>query len=430
MNNILLISEDYLKTNSNLNDNAFGKWILPAIRESQEMGLMPIIGECLYNKICELVKLGLINNEPYVAYKDLLDEKIRPYLMYETLSNIVPIINSKLGNIGTVSTNDEHVINLSQGEADLVKNYYQERADFYAKRLQDWVKSNKMAFPELESCPCDSLQPNLDSATNSVGIWLGGARGKKISTSKCGCGSSQSSTGSSEGYAEGYADGIAYQKSQINNIEITNNGIYNSENGYSPIEVNVPQTGHTDQEIQDAYESGVTDGMTEQKEKLIPLEVTINGNYLVEDGYSEVLVNVPQTGATPILDNLLASENGSYYPSVGIDGFSTVIVSVPQTGHTEQEIQESYESGYTDGYSSGRTDGFAIGYVNGHTDGMEDQKSFMTTASIYGNGTYTREDGWNAVTVNVPTVTTQTLTQAQYDALTIKDPMVIYLILN
>lgn len=184
--NVLLMSEDYLKTNSNLNENCYGKWILPAIRESQEIGLRSIIGECLYDKICELVADGSIVNIENTAYKDLLDEQIQPYLLYQTLSNIVPILNAKLANMGSTLTNDEHLVNLTQGESDLLQNYYKERADFYVKRMQDFLKANEAAFPEL-TCGCGKMQPNLDSNVNGVGIWLGGLRGKRINNNTCSC---------------------------------------------------------------------------------------------------------------------------------------------------------------------------------------------------------------------------------------------------
>ena len=53
--------------------------------------------------------------------------------MYQTLSDLVPIIGVKLTNLGVVVvSNDEHLNKSTQGgERDLVQNYYLERADFY-----------------------------------------------------------------------------------------------------------------------------------------------------------------------------------------------------------------------------------------------------------------------------------------------------------
>ena len=42
MTTILLISEDYVKTNSGLDNNVYGKFLMPAIKEAQEMGLQTI----------------------------------------------------------------------------------------------------------------------------------------------------------------------------------------------------------------------------------------------------------------------------------------------------------------------------------------------------------------------------------------------------
>lgn len=331
MNNILLISEDTLKTYSNLNDNTFGKWILPAIKESQEMGLMPIIGECLYNKICELVADGSINDVIFTAYKDLLDDKIQPYLIYKTLSNIIPILNAKMANLGVVVTNDEHVVNLTQSESDLLKAYYSERCDFYTKRLQDFIKSNQSAFPEI-SCDCGKMQPNLESSENSVGVWLGGSRGKKIGNSNnCICSSTEVTHSD---YQSGFTDGVEFQKRKLEITAVTENGRYIREDGYSEVVVDVPQTGHTDEELEGAYNSGYTSGETHQKALLSTVTLTQNGSYERADGYSAVTVNVAQTG------------------------------------HTDEELAQAYASGYTNGYNDGYADGYrdgssaATGYSN------------------------------------------------------------------
>lgn len=179
MTSVLLVSEDFIKTNSAIDDNLFGKFLLPAIREAQDVGLQSIIGSCLYKKLISLISEGLILDEEYAAYKALLDDYIQPYMLYQVHVGIVPIISVKLANIGTVLTNDEYVSNLNNKERDLVLHHYQNLADSYCKQLQNYLKTNKDLYPELEcGCECDgNIKPNLNSSASSD-IWLGGFRSR------------------------------------------------------------------------------------------------------------------------------------------------------------------------------------------------------------------------------------------------------------
>lgn len=184
---ILLVGEDAIKSNTSLNDNLWGAYLLPSIQYAQENGLCSIIGECLFDKLCELVSGDTIGDVENVAYKDLLDVYVQPYLINKTIAELIPTITVKIANAGTVLTNDEHISNISQKDMELLRNSYTERSDFYAKRMQEFLKNNENAFPEL-NCGCGNMQPNLDSSANSVGIYLGGLRGKILSSDGCGCG--------------------------------------------------------------------------------------------------------------------------------------------------------------------------------------------------------------------------------------------------
>lgn len=175
MTNILLISEDYIKTNSGLNDNVFGSYLTPAIRDAQDMGLQSIIGTSLYKSIMEEIDNDTLTEDN----KYLLDEYIQIYLMYQTISDLVPIIGVKLTNLGVVISNDEHLTNLTQGDRELVQNFYKNKADFYAKRLQEFLLNNKEVYPALDECTCEGMKANLYSSASST-LWLGGLRSKRL----------------------------------------------------------------------------------------------------------------------------------------------------------------------------------------------------------------------------------------------------------
>ena len=208
------------------------------------------------------------------------------------------------------------------------------------------------------------------------------------------------------GYNQGKTDGISEQKSKLESISITENGTYTKEDGYSHIEVNVPDlNGSYDEGYAEGervgYEQGKTDGVNEQKGKLESINITENGTYTKEDGYREVVVNVPdlngsydegyEQGHTEgynegktdgvneqkgKLSQIRITENGTYAKE---DGYSEVVVDVP-------DLNGSYDEGYT----------------QGKIDGANEQKSKLETINITENGTYRKEDGYSEVVVNVP----------------------------
>jgi hypothetical protein len=184
MSKVLLTSEDYIKTNSGLDDNIWGKNLMPAIMEAQEMGLQTIIGTCLYQRLCSMVDDGSIVESENSAYKTLLDDYVQSYMLYKVISDLIPIIGVKLANIGVVVSNDEHIQNLTEDERNRIDTYYLYRADFYCKRLQEFLLNNKDLYPELDECTCSAMKANLDSAA-STGLFLGGYRGRLIRDKKC-----------------------------------------------------------------------------------------------------------------------------------------------------------------------------------------------------------------------------------------------------
>lgn len=179
MTKTILTSEDYIKTNSNLNENVWAEYLLPAIREAQDIELQEYLGSCLYARLLDLVDSGDISDSANTQYKALLDDYIQDYLMYQTITDLVPIIGSKIANLGTVISNDEHVVSLTEDERSRLKTHYQYRADSCARKMQEFLLNNRDLFPELQDCDCDRMRAHLKSC-ESVGLWLGGYRGRRV----------------------------------------------------------------------------------------------------------------------------------------------------------------------------------------------------------------------------------------------------------
>ena len=176
--NVLLVSEDYLKSNSTLDWNVSGKYILSAISTAQDVELQSILGTNLLESIQKKVYENEIDNYENSCYKELLDGYIQPFLLYQVLSEIVIPISYKMSNFGVMQSSDEKDYAVDNKQINLVRTYYRDKANVYKERLQNWLIYNRTCFPELSefNFPKD-VYPNLYSSS-SCGIWLGGKRGK------------------------------------------------------------------------------------------------------------------------------------------------------------------------------------------------------------------------------------------------------------
>lgn len=175
MKNVLLVSEDYIKTNSELSDNLWSKYLLPSVRDMQDINLREALGNSLYEYILDQVSAGTLSDQ----YKVLVDDYARIYLLHLVCADVLGIVNTKIGNLGAVHTSDERVVNLTDDEVDRLLHNHQNKANHYRKRMCEFILDNRENFPELNECDCEGIRAALYSNAD-CGIWLGGARGKRV----------------------------------------------------------------------------------------------------------------------------------------------------------------------------------------------------------------------------------------------------------
>lgn len=172
---VFLISEDFVKSTTNISDNVQGKFLQPAIRETQQIDLQEVIGTAMLKKLCELVSANTIDNQENEPYKELLDN-CQYFMAYSVVAKLVMISAVKIDNMGPNMTSDEHIQNLGLDDTFRIQDYYVEKSDWYKKRLQEYILANRTNLPEISENKCHDIKANLYSAA-SGGLWLGGVRG-------------------------------------------------------------------------------------------------------------------------------------------------------------------------------------------------------------------------------------------------------------
>jgi hypothetical protein len=107
MNNILLISEELLKTYSYINENVSSDELRYAILISQNIEVQESLGTNLYQYILDAVDNGTITDPSNANYKHLLDKYIQPalvaYALYRALDNFI----AKFMSVGLIQNRSE-----------------------------------------------------------------------------------------------------------------------------------------------------------------------------------------------------------------------------------------------------------------------------------------------------------------------------------
>ena len=172
MKEIFLISEQTLKSRTILNNNVDNSYIAPAIRVAQDMGLQPLIGSKLFNKLKDLVATGDIAKDENSDYKKLLDEYITPFLENKVVADVQLSLVFKLRNQGVVSLTGENVYNPSLRDIQYLIQNYENKANFYGSRLSNYLNANNYKYPEYSKIDSCADIPSNKGAYNT-GIFLG-----------------------------------------------------------------------------------------------------------------------------------------------------------------------------------------------------------------------------------------------------------------
>lgn len=175
--------------------------------------------------------------------------------------------------------------------------------------------------------------------------------------------------GKEEGYKLGYGNGIEDQKDQLLNLYVTENGIYEREDGYGKVTVVVDEGGTDCKEaIETAYEDGYKEGYEDGAASIqIDLEnksidIVSNGEYTVTptDGFDalesvKISVDVQNGGKCNLEDKIIAPQINE----VGADGYLNINPSEGYDGLMGVSLQtDNLKNGwYNEGYEQGKAEG-------------------------------------------------------------------------
>ena len=167
----LFISILDLKKKSILSGNVDPDKIIQFVEVAQDTHIQNYLGGKLYDKMQTLIINNTISDAGNVDYKTLLDEYIKPMLIWFTQSDYMPFAAYQVSNGGVFKHRSENSDSITTEELNILVRRAQETAEFYTRRFMDYMDHNSHLYPEYLESSNEDMHPDKD--VNFGGIYLG-----------------------------------------------------------------------------------------------------------------------------------------------------------------------------------------------------------------------------------------------------------------
>jgi len=167
----LFISILDLKKKSILSGNVDPDKIIQFVEVAQDTHIQNYLGGKLYDKMQTLILDDTISDAGNADYKTLLDEYIKPMLIWFTQSDYMPFAAYQVSNGGVFKHRSENSDSITTEELNILVRRATETAEFYTRRFMDYMDFNSHLYPEYLESSNEDMHPDKD--VNFGGIYLG-----------------------------------------------------------------------------------------------------------------------------------------------------------------------------------------------------------------------------------------------------------------
>lgn len=161
------VSSVEVKQLTTVENNVDDAKINPLIFKAQDMHIQPILGSDFHNHLQE----GIENDTLTQDEKDLINDYIKPALVDWTHYIAITQLANKTTNKTVANEFSQYTINAERASQKDLKNELRDSAEFYTKRLANFLCLNSDLFPLYEN-PTDKENLHKNSKSYFSGIYI------------------------------------------------------------------------------------------------------------------------------------------------------------------------------------------------------------------------------------------------------------------
>jgi len=160
MANVLLISENKIKSWSALDDNVQVDDLVPFIIQAQDLYLQKSIGTLFFNRLKDGVAANNLTNDEKALLNDYIAQMLLNYALYMA----IPSLKYKLTNGSIQSPTSETAQNASLDEVKWLRQTILDTAEFYDQNLRKYLIQHPSLFEEYNIPGIYGIKPSKTTA--------------------------------------------------------------------------------------------------------------------------------------------------------------------------------------------------------------------------------------------------------------------------
>ena len=165
---VLWITETYLKDNSILNDSVDWKVVQPIMISVQDQYIQPILGTNLFDEIADEIYANSVSTDN----QTLLDSYIRKCIIWYVLSELSQALKYRFQNKGVMVRSGENSQAGSLEDIQFIAKTYKDKAEWYAERVTAFLRENATTSVYASyyngTITSDEILPNSTNYTTSI----------------------------------------------------------------------------------------------------------------------------------------------------------------------------------------------------------------------------------------------------------------------
>ena len=154
----LFITLKELKRKSIFDGNLDADKLIQFVEVAQDTEIQQFLGTKLYEKL----QSDIIANTLSGNYETLVNDYIKPMLIWYTQATYIPYAAYQISNGGIYKHNSENATSVSESEIKNLANHATETAEFYTQRFMDHMNYNSSLYPEYVTNQNDGMYPERD----------------------------------------------------------------------------------------------------------------------------------------------------------------------------------------------------------------------------------------------------------------------------